>query len=103
MRAAYPETEETGACLTLYLAFCMCVYGLLGFGFYQMLQPRYIVNVGLAAYKAPVATVRGYDPTERFVYIGRMLTEEDASDASYEALDETTVASAGRVTEAGHN
>jgi hypothetical protein len=32
-----------------------------------------------------------------------MLTEEDASDASYEALDETTVASAGRVTEAGHN
>jgi hypothetical protein len=36
----------------------MCVYGLLGFGFYQMLQPRYIANAGLAAYKAPVGGER---------------------------------------------
>jgi hypothetical protein len=102
MRARYPETGQSGAGLTLYLAFCMCVYGLLGFGFYQMLQPRYIANVGLAAYKAPVAAVRGYDPTERVVYIGRMLTEE----ASYDAFDETTVASEASmsaVTQTGHN
>jgi hypothetical protein len=90
MRAGYPETEKTAACITLYLAFCMFVYGLFGFSFYKMLQPRHITNVGLAAYKPPVATVIGYDPTERLAYIGPMLIEEDAS---YETFDETTVAS----------
>jgi hypothetical protein len=104
MRAGYPETEKTAACITLYLAFCMFVYGLFGFSFYKMLQPRHIAHVGLAAYKPPVATVIGYDPTERLAYIGPMLIEEDAS---YETFDETTVASSSRSnrlgTEAGHN
>jgi hypothetical protein len=65
MRTAYPRTEKTGACIALYLTFCMFVYALFGFGFYKMLQPRHIANVGLAAYEAPIATVIGYDPTER--------------------------------------
>jgi hypothetical protein len=43
----------------------MFVYALFGFGFYKMLQPRHIANVELAAYEAPIATVIGYDPTER--------------------------------------
>jgi hypothetical protein len=46
MRAGYPETEKTAACITLYLAFCMFVYGLFGFSFYEMLQPRHIANMG---------------------------------------------------------
>ena len=104
MRAGYPETEKTAACITLYLAFCMFVYGLFGLSFYEMLQPRHIANLGLAAYKPPLATVFGYDPTERVAYIGPMLIEEDAS---YETFDETTVASSSRSnrlgTEAGHN
>ena len=104
MRAGYPETENTAACITLYLAFCMFVYGLFGFSFYKMLQPRHIAHVGLAAYKPPVATVIGYDPTERLAYIGPMLIEEDAS---YETFDETAVASSSGSnrlgTEAGHN
>jgi hypothetical protein len=65
MRTAYPRTEKTGACIALYLTFCMFVYALFGFGFYKMLQPRHIANVELAAYEAPIATVIGYDPTER--------------------------------------
>jgi hypothetical protein len=104
MRKASRETQKTGASITLYLAFCMCVYGLFGFSFYKMFQPRQIANVGLAAYKPPVAAVLGYDPTERFAYIGRVLIE----DASDEAFIETTVASrkSNRLlaaTEAGHN
>jgi len=55
-----------------------------------MLQPRHIANMGLAAYKPPLATVFGYDPTQRVAYLGPMLIEEDAS---YETFDETTVAS----------
>ena len=51
MRAGYSETEKTAACITLYLAFCMFVYGFFGFSFYEMLQPRHIANMGLAAYK----------------------------------------------------
>jgi len=42
-----------------------------------------------AGYKPPVAAVLGYDPTERFAYIGRVLIE----DASDETFIETTVAS----------
>jgi hypothetical protein len=91
MRTAYPRTEKTGACIALYLTFCMFVYALFGFGFYKTLQPRHIANVGLAAYEAPIATVIGYDPTERVAYIGPMLT----ADASDETSDVTTVASSG--------
>jgi hypothetical protein len=79
--------EKTG--ITLYLAFCMLVYGLFGFSFYKMLQPQHIANAGLASYKAPIAAVMGYDPTERFAYIRPMVIE----DASYETFEQTTVAS----------
>ena len=104
MRTGYPQTQKTGACIGVYLAFCMLVYGLFGFGFYRMLQPRHIANVGLAAHRPPMAAVMGYDPTERVAYIGPMLTE----DGSYETFDETTLASNGSntllaVIEAGHN
>jgi hypothetical protein len=82
----------------------MFVYGLFGFSFYEMLQPRHIANLGLAAYKPPLATVFGYDPTERVAYIGPIFIEEDAS---YETFDETAVASSSGSnrlrTEARHN
>src|ERR1700738_2539711 len=104
MRAGYPETEKTAACITLYLAFCMFVYGLFGFSFYEMLQSRHIANLGLAAYKPPLATVSGYAPPERVVYIVPIFIEEDAS---YETFDETAVASSSGSnrlrTEARHN
>jgi len=104
MRNASQLTQKTAASITFYLAFCMCVYGLFGFSFYKMLQPRQIANVGLAAYKPPLAAVLGYDRTERFAYIGRVLIE-DASDGTF---IETTVASSETnrlmaTTEAGHN
>jgi hypothetical protein len=95
--------EKTGTCITLYAAFCMSVYGLFGFSFYKMLQPRHIANVGLAAYKSPIAAVMGYDPTERFVYIRPMVIE----DVSDETFEQTTLASGSdrvlAVMEAGHN
>jgi hypothetical protein len=51
-----------------------------------------------------LATVFGYDPTERVAYIGPMLIEEDAS---YETFEETAVASSSGSnrlgTDAGHN
>ena len=102
---AHDYPRSTGASITLYHAFCMLVYGLFAFGLYKMHQPRQIANLGLAAYKAPVAAVRGYDPTERVAYIRRTLIEEDAS---YETFDQRTVASSGSdrllaVREAGHN
>ena len=80
----------------------MLVHGLFGLGFYQMLQPRQIANVGLAGYKPPVAMVRGYDPTERVAHIERML----ADDGSDESSDEATFASHASMlaaTEAEHN
>jgi hypothetical protein len=86
MRTVYQRTEKTGACITCYLTFCILVYGLLGLGYYQMFQARHIANAGLAAYRAPIATIFGYDPTERFAYIGPMLTEDG------EMFEETTVA-----------
>ena len=102
MRTGPLETQKAGACIAAYLAFCMLVYGLFGLGFYQMLQPHQIANVGLAAYKPPVAAVRGHDPTERVARIGRMLTDEGSDESS----GETTVASHALmsvVTEAEHN
>src|ERR1700731_2429420 len=104
MRTGYPETEKNAACITLYLSFGIFVYGLFGLSFYEMLQPRHIANMGLAAYKPPLATVFGYDRTERVVHRGPLFIEEDAS---YETLDETAVASSSGSnrlgTEAGHN
>ena len=61
MRAGYSETEKTAACITLYLAFCMFVYGFFGFSFYEMLQPRHIANMGLAATSHHSDRLR-YDP-----------------------------------------
>jgi hypothetical protein len=59
----YPQTEESGVAIAFYLAVCMFVCGLFGFGFYNLFQPRQFPNPGLTAYKPPPATVITYAAT----------------------------------------
>jgi hypothetical protein len=44
MRTGYSHTKETAAPIAGYLAVCMFVYGLFGFGFYNMFQPHKLPN-----------------------------------------------------------
>jgi len=90
MRTGYPQTEETGAAIALYLAVCMLVCGLFGFGFYSMLQPRQIPNPGLAAYKPPPAAVIRYAAAGQLAYRGSAPAESASEDASHDTPDETT-------------
>src|ERR1700681_4762397 len=64
----YPQTEETEVAFAFYLAVCMFVCGLFGFGFYNLFQPRQFPNPGLTAYKPPPATVITYAATAKFAY-----------------------------------
>ena len=86
----YPQTEETGVAIAFYLAVCMFVCGLFGFGFYNMFQPRQIPNPGLTAYKPPPATVITYAATAKFAYGEPAPSETATEEPSHDAPDETT-------------
>src|ERR1700738_1282039 len=86
----YPQTEESGVAIAFYLAVCMFVCGLFGFGFYNLFQPRQFPNPGLTAYKPPPATVITYAATAKF-FDGEPAPSETATEEpSHGAPDKTT-------------
>ena len=53
MHARLHDYEETRIIIPTYLAVCVFICGVLGWGFYQFMQPAQYSNPGVAAYKAP--------------------------------------------------
>ena len=90
MRTGYPRTEETGVAIAFYLAVCMFVCSLFGFGFYNMFQPLQFPNPGLAAYKPPPATIITYAATAKFAYGEPASSETATEEPSHDAPDETS-------------
>ena len=90
MRTGYPYTKETAAPIAGYLAVCMFVYGLFGFGFYNMFQPLQFPNPGLAAYKPPPATVITYAARAKLIYGEPAPFETATEEPSHDAPDEAT-------------
>ena len=90
MRTGYPHTKETAAPIAGYLAVCMFVYGLFGFGFYNMFQPHKLPNPGLAAYKPPPATVIAYAATAKLIYGEPAPFETATEEPSHGVPDEAT-------------
>ena len=90
MRTGYPQTEESGVAIAFYLAVCMFVCGLFGFGFYNLFQPREFPNPGLTAYKPPPATVITYAATSKFAYGEPAPSETATEEPSHGAPDEAT-------------
>jgi hypothetical protein len=86
----HPQTEDARVAIAFYLAVCMFVCGLFGFGFYNMFQPRQIPNPGLTAYKPPPATVITYAATAKFAYGEPAPSETATEEPSHDAPDETT-------------
>ena len=86
----YPQTEETEVAFAFYLAVCMFVCGLFGFGFYNLFQPRQFPNPGLTAYKPPPATIITYAATAKFAYGEPAPSETATEEPSHGAPDETT-------------
>jgi hypothetical protein len=86
----YSQTKESGVVIAFYLAVCMFVCGLFGFGFYNLFQPRQFPNPGLTAYKPPPATVITYAATSKFAYGEPAPSETATEEPSHGAPDETT-------------
>src|SRR5262249_46746735 len=57
--------DSLGVALVLYLGLYCAIAGGLAFGVYEWMQPSRRDNPGVAAYKAPPATVLGYAPASR--------------------------------------
>jgi hypothetical protein len=72
-----------------YFVFCVLVCGLLGWGFYKLMQPTRYPNPGLAAYKPPPAIVTTYLPTGPFRDKGPVSPPPTGS-ALHTSTDETT-------------
>ena len=62
-----PRARIDGAAVGVPLAVYMLVLSLLAFWFHSLLQPQYVANPGLAAYKPPPGTVIGYAPPVRLL------------------------------------
>jgi hypothetical protein len=99
MRTGYPQTEETGAAIALYLAVYVLVCGLFGLGFYNILQPRQLPNPGLAAYRPPPATVIRYAARAKLIY-GQAAPPEGATEGPSNDTPDETTGRAAQVSEA---
>jgi hypothetical protein len=86
MRTAYPQTEKIGATIGLYLAVCICIYGLFAFGFYSLLQPHRFTNPGLSAYEPPSAR---YKIRAKSTYTEPTATAKAIEETSHRTTNET--------------
>jgi hypothetical protein len=53
MPTSLHDYEETRIAIPIYLTVCLFICGVLGWGFYELMQPAHYTNPGVAAYKAP--------------------------------------------------
>src|SRR5690349_17497256 len=88
MRAKFQEYDETRVAIPTYLAACVFIFGALGWGFYQLMQPTQYANPGVAAYKAPPGIGITFLPASIFSH-ERALPVPNESDLEHPA-DETT-------------
>jgi hypothetical protein len=88
MRTACVPTEETAVAIASLLTVCALVFGLLGFGFYKLMQPRQIPNPGLAAYKPPPATLIIYPPVAQWPYKQELVPTFTTDQSSRDTPDE---------------
>ena len=94
MHARLHDYEETRIIIATYLAVCVFICGVLGWGFYQFMQPARYSNPGVAAYKAPPGLGITSLPKLPTDYERTVPTVASASDLEHTA-DETT----GRATQ----
>ena len=89
MRARLHDYEETRIIIPTYLGICVFICGVLGWGFYHLMQPAQYSNPGVAAYKAPPGL--GIPSLPRFPrdYERTLPSVANASDLKHTA-DETT-------------
>lgn len=80
------KPDQANSTIALYVVACLSACALFGFGFYTMLQPRHIPNLGLAAYKPFPATVTDLTGSNKLIYP----TEPAATDMADASSDETT-------------
>jgi len=94
MRTRLHDYEETRIAIPIYLAVCLFICGLSGWGFYKLMQPAQYQNPGIAAYKAPPGL--GITSLSRLAsnYERTLPSVANASDLEHTA-DETT----GRATQ----
>jgi hypothetical protein len=90
MRTSYPQSEGTDVAIATHLAVCALVCGLLGFGFYTLMQPEQRPNPGLAAYKPPPGTIIIYPPAAQFTYERQAVPALSTDQPSRDIPDETT-------------
>src|SRR3954470_14590993 len=90
MRTASTPTEGTAVAIASLLTVCRLVCGLLGFGFYDLMQPRQIPNPGLAAYKPPPATVILYPPVAQLPYKQQTVPAFTTDQSALDTPDHTT-------------
>ena len=53
MRTRIHDYQETGITIPTYLVVCIFICAMLGWGFYQLMQPKQYANPGATAYKVP--------------------------------------------------
>jgi hypothetical protein len=94
MHARLHDYEETRILIPAYLGVCIFICGVLGWGFYQLMQPAHYSNPGLAAYKAPPGLGITSLPASTSDYHRTLPSVANASDLQQTA-DETT----GRATQ----
>jgi hypothetical protein len=90
MRTRYPQAEKTDGAIATHLAVCALVCGLLGFGFYKLMEPTQAPNPGVAAYKPPPGTVITYSPATQFAYERQAAPDPGTDQPLRDTPDETT-------------
>src|SRR5947209_7106237 len=68
MRTGVAQGHDSDIAIAVHFAVFVFVSSLLGLGFYELMQPRQIANVGLAAYDPPPRTVITYPPAGQFTH-----------------------------------
>jgi hypothetical protein len=88
MKPHYSQPRKTDVALATVLAIYGLACGLIGFGFYAFMQPRYMANPGVVVYRPFPGTLINHPPTNELTYYEPQLTA--LVDQSQGALDEST-------------
>jgi hypothetical protein len=89
MRSRTHEYQETGIAIPTYLVVCIFICGMLGWCFYQLMQPKQYANPGATAYKAPPGLgITSLLPTASR-HERQLLTVPNAADLAQNAAETT--------------
>jgi hypothetical protein len=88
MKPHYSQPRKTDVALATVFAIYGLACGLIGFGFYAFMQPRYMANPGVVAYRPFPGTLINHPPTNELTYHEPPLIA--SVQQSQDALDEST-------------